>query len=390
MDLHLDTDDLNTCVQCGLCLPHCPTFRVTGDESMSPRGRISLMRAVQEQDAPITPEVIDSFETCVQCRGCEPACPSSVPYGHLMEQTRATLADAGEMTPGWVRVALKPLSKPKALRAGSAALAVINRTGLVPKRLGLPSDLPIRQRRLTTSGTDVFLFTGCVMNVWQRDVHQAGQRVIEAAGFGVTPTSDLAPCCGALQAHAGLTDETRSLAESMMKTLSTAVMADAPILVDSAGCGAAMKDYGHLLGTAEAQAFSERVFDIAEWLAPHIDRLVDRADGFSVLDQRVAVADPCHLRHVQRVHQATRTMLAPFVRELVELDDDGLCCGAGGAFSVLQPELAGDIRDRKVASIDRAAPDVVASANPGCTMHLAAAGVAIRHPMQLVDEALAT
>ena len=99
MDLHLDGDDLNTCVQCGLCLPHCPTFRVTGDEAMSPRGRIKLMREVQDNDAPLTDDVIRSFETCVQCRGCEPACPSGVPYGHLMEQTRETLADAGEITP---------------------------------------------------------------------------------------------------------------------------------------------------------------------------------------------------------------------------------------------------------------------------------------------------
>ena len=159
---------------------------------------------------------------------------------------------------------------------------------------------------------------------------------------------------------------------------------DIPIIVDSAGCGAAMKDYGHLLGTPEANAFSERVFDIAEFLEQHIDEL-PKAEP---LDLRVAVQDPCHLRHVQRVHQATRTVLAPYVRELVELDDEGLCCGAGGAYSIFEPELAGQIRDRKVASIDRATPDVVASANPGCSMHLGAAGVPTKHPMELVYEAI--
>jgi glycolate oxidase iron-sulfur subunit len=219
------------------------------------------------------------------------------------------------------------------------------------------------------------------MDAWQRDVHQAAQRVVEAAGFGVTPTADLAPCCGALHTHAGLADDSRRLAERTIAALSGD---DRPILVDSAGCGAAMKDYGHLLGTDAAVAFSARVFDIQEWLALNLDAL----PVVEPLDLRAAVQDPCHLRHVQRVHAATRAVLAPFVRELVELDDDGLCCGAGGAYSVLEPELAVAIRDRKVATIDRATPDVVASANPGCSMHLDAAGVATVHPMVLVDRAL--
>ena len=382
MDLHLDADDLNTCVQCGLCLPHCPTFRVTGDEAMSPRGRIKLMREVQDHDAPLTDDVIRSFETCVQCRGCEPACPSGVPYGHLMEQTRETLADAGEITPRWQRLAFKPLDNPTLLGLGSKALAVAKKARLVPDRLGLPDDLPLRQEPLETTGSDAYLFTGCVMDAWQRDVHAAAQRVLAAAGIGTIPTGDLAPCCGALQAHAGLTDDTRRLAARMMDALDP----ELPILVDSAGCGAAMKDYGHLLGTPEAEAFAARVFDVQEYLADHVDVL----PATTPLDLKVAVQDPCHLRHVQRVHEATRVVLRPFVRELVELDDDGLCCGAGGAYSVLEPALAGQIRDRKVDSIARARPDLVASANPGCSMHLAAADVPTIHPMELIDRALAS
>jgi glycolate oxidase iron-sulfur subunit len=381
MDLKLLPDELNSCVQCGLCLPHCPTYRVTGDETRSPRGRIQLMREVQEHGAPITAEIKESFETCVQCRACEPACPSSVPYGHLMERTRETLVSEREITPWWQRAMYRPLGAPRLLRFGSSVLAIVNRLRLVPKRFGLPASMPVRRPAHTASGTDVYLFTGCVMDAWQRDVHIAGQRVIEAAGFGVTPTGDAAPCCGALQAHAGLTDRTRALAAKMMSALSDD---DRPILVDSAGCGAAMKDYGHLLGTPEAAEFAARVFDIQEWLADHVDKL----PTVEPLDARVAVQDPCHLRHVQRVHSATRTVLAPFVRELVELDDEGLCCGAGGAYSVFEPELAGDIRERKVAAIDRATPDLVASANPGCSMHLAGAGVATEHPMVLVARAL--
>lgn len=385
MNLGLD-EGLDTCVQCGLCLPHCPTWRVTGDESRSPRGRIALMRSVQAGSVAVTDEVVASFETCVLCRGCETACPSGVPFGHLMEQTRDSLAAAGRMTPWWQRIALQPLAHPRLVRAGTAVAAVAQRAGLVPARLGLPR-LPLRQpvQRPTPhpTGDEVWLFTGCVMDAWQRDVHLAAQGVLEAAGFGVRPTGDRAPCCGALHQHAGLSDRTRALAATVM----AALPGPAPVLVDSAGCGAALKDYGRLLGTGEAEAFSARVYDIQEWLAAHLDRLPDVAPG-DRLRRRVAVQDPCHLRHVQRVHQATRAVLAPYVEELVELDDEGLCCGAGGAYSALQPDLAGRIRDRKVAAIERVGPDVVASANPGCSMHLAAAGVRTAHPMTLVWEAL--
>ncbi len=380
MDLNIDADDLNKCVQCGLCLPFCPTYRVTGEEIYSPRGRIALMREVQSNDASVTPEVLESFDTCVQCRGCEPACPSGVPYGHMMEAAREKLSENGNGAPRWLRAGLAPLGNPTLLRTGSSALGLINKSKLTPKRLGLLADLPIRRKPHTTSGSDVLMFTGCVMDVWQRDVHFATQRNLEAAGFGVTPTADLAPCCGALQLHAGLTSTTRRLAEQLIKALA----GDAPIVVNSAGCSAAMKDYGRILGTEAAAEFSARVYDSQEFLAKYLDRL----PVVEPLDVVVAIQDPCHLRHVQKVHEATRTVLTPHIRSLIELDDEGLCCGAGGAYSLQEPVLAGQIRDRKVASIDRAGPDVVASANPGCSMHLAGAGVRAYHPMQLVDAAL--
>ncbi|MCU4184434.1 4Fe-4S dicluster domain-containing protein [Acidiferrimicrobium sp. IK] len=379
MDLHIPADELSRCVQCGLCLPHCPTFRVSGDESQSPRGRIALMRAVQDGGAPVTGEVRAAWESCVQCRGCETACPSGVHYGLLMELTRESLADARIVTPRWQRAGFTVLRRPRVLRAASRVLAAAQRVGLVPARLGLPR-LPLRAQPLRTSGYDVHLVTGCVMDAWQRDVHRDTQQVLEAAGFGVHPTGDAVPCCGALHVHAGLGDPARAMASQAI----AAIPGDAPILVDSAGCGAAMKDYGNLLGTEEARRFAARVHDVGEWLAGHLDRLPD----VDPLALRVAVQDPCHLRHVQRVHHSTRTVLAPYVRDLVELDDEGLCCGAGGAYSLLQPAIAGRIRDRKVSSIARATPDVVASANPGCAMHLAGAGVPTVHPMTLIARAL--
>ncbi len=214
MDLKINADDLNACVQCGLCLPHCPTYRVTGDEALSPRGRIHLMREVQDNDAPVTTEVVDAFDTCVQCRGCEPACPSGVPYGRLIESTRAVLADTGAVSTRRQRLAFWALSRPRTLRLGSTLLAVAARLRLVPERLGVPTDLPFTRGGRHTSGDDIYLFTGCVMDAWQRDVHDAGQRVLEAAGVGVTPTGDLAPCCGALHTHAGLGDPARAASGS--------------------------------------------------------------------------------------------------------------------------------------------------------------------------------
>lgn len=381
MGLGLDRDLLSACVQCGLCLTACPTYQVTGDETRSPRGRIALMRAVEREGAPLDADVVESFETCIQCRACEPACPSHVRFGWLMETTREAIAQGPTSTRRRLRPILAVLFRPRLLRFGSLALALVQRAVPLPARLGLPRRLPLRRPRLETSGDDVHLFTGCVMDAWQREVHVAVARVLEAAGFGVRPTGDRAPCCGALHAHAGFGPDARRAALAVVAALDD----DRPVLVDSAGCGAMLKDYGHLLGTAEAAAFSARVRDVHEFLAEHVDRLPPAPP----LELRVALQDPCHLRHVQRVHAATRTVLAPYVRDLVELDDDGLCCGAGGAYAVLQPGLAGAVRDRKVASIERADPEVVASANPGCALHLAGAGVATRHPMELVAEAIA-
>lgn len=398
MHLGVDDDELATCVSCGLCLPHCPTYRVTGEEALSPRGRVAAMRQVQWEGRPADPSFVRSLATCVQCRGCETACPSGVPFGRLIEPARAALA-AGPAPPPWpLRVGLRLLPRHRLLLAGSSLLAIAQRLRLLPRgaarRLGLPDRLPVRRPRLRPSGSgedpdrDVWLFTGCVMDAWMRDVHRDVQRVVEAAGGRVALPGPGAACCGALALHAGLDDDARALAHRTM----AALPGEAPILVDSAGCGAALRDYGRLLGTPEAAAFAARVRDVHEWLAERVDRLVAAAAGPRV-DRtagrpRVAVQDPCHLRHVQRAHGAVRVVLAPFA-DLVELDDEGLCCGAGGAYAVVEPELAGAVRDRKLAAIARSGAPVVASANPGCALHLAAAGVDVVHPCQVVARALA-
>ena len=382
IDLRLDAEELSSCVACGLCLPHCPTFRATGEEALSPRGRIDAMRAVQWRGAEPDDEFVRFMETCVQCRGCEPACPSGVPFGHLMEATREALADRHLTAPRWLRAGFAVLGRHRMLLAGSTVLAIAQRLRLVPHRAGL-GRLPLRRGpAVRSTGDDVWLFTGCVMDAWMRGTHRSTARLIAAAGstFAV-PSGD---CCGALHAHAGLGDDARSLAARVVQSMP----GTAPVVVNSAGCGAAMKDYGRLLGTPEAAAFSSRVRDVHEWLAAHLDRLPRPVRRLGP----VIVQDPCHLRHVQRAHEPVRAVLA-HVADVVELDDEGLCCGAGGAYSALQPALATAVRDRKVAAIARAAErsgaSVVASANPGCALHLAAAGLDVRHPVDLVAEALA-
>ena len=378
MKLHLDEQELATCVSCGLCLPHCPTFRVTGEEALSPRGRIAAIRAVHLEDAPVTPEFVRFMETCVQCRGCEPACPSGVPYGHLQEGVRETLALQHLIAPRWQRWAFAVLPRHRLLLLGSSVLAVAQRLHVVPQRMGLPSLVVRRSKAVRSTGTDVWMFTGCVMDAWLRDTHHSTTKVLDHLGITYRTPDKGGGCCGSLHTHAGLTDASRRLAADVMSSMP----GDAPIVVNSAGCGAAMKEYGQLIGTQEAAAFSARVLDVHEYLAAHVDRLrpVRRLGT-------VIVQDPCHLRHVQKTHAAVRTLLAP-VAELVELDDDGLCCGAGGVYSAKQPALAGQIRDRKLASIARAGAGVVASANPGCAMHLAAAGLVVRHPIDLLAETL--
>jgi glycolate dehydrogenase iron-sulfur subunit len=384
--LGLDEEELSSCVACGLCLPHCPTFRVTGEEALSPRGRIDAMRAVQWRQAPADGEFVRFMETCIQCRGCEPACPSGVPFGHLMEGTREALADAHETAPRALRAGFGVLGRHRTLLIGSTLLAAAQRLRLVPKRAGL-ARLPLRRGPRVepserSTGDTVWLYTGCVMDAWMRDTHRATAALIEATGaaFQVSPDG----CCGALHSHAGLGDAARRLAAGVMASMP----GTDPIVVNSAGCGAALKDYGHLVGTPEAAAFAARVVDVQEWLATRLDRLPPLVRPLGP----VIVQDPCHLRHVQRAHEPVRAVLG-HVADIVELDDEGLCCGAGGAYSALQPALAGAVRDRKVAAIERArarsGATIVASANPGCAMHLAAAGLDVRHPVDLVAAALA-
>lgn len=398
--LGLDDDDLVRCVACGLCLPHCPTYRVTGLEIASPRGRIAAMRAVESGSAPVDATFERAMLECVQCRGCEAACPSAVPYGRLIEAARSALAATpATRVPLFRRagqaVALRSvLPRHGLLVAMSWGIWAAQRMGLVPKRLGLPriSAATLRLRLDAPRGAppdpgaepDAWLFTGCVMDAWSRDTHAAALEVMHATGALVRLPGRGGDCCGALHVHAGRHDDARRLAARVVESMP----GSAPIVVDSAGCGAAMQDYGRLLGTPEAHAFAARVQDFSTWLQARGVPSVRRTG------EAVVVQDACHLRHVQRAHAAVRSVLAG-AYDLRETDDEGLCCGAGGAYSLAQPELSGRVRDRKVDALARACEDLdpatvtVVSANPGCTYHLRAAGLTVRHPAELLAAALA-
>jgi glycolate oxidase iron-sulfur subunit len=386
--LGLDPDDLNACVACGLCLPHCPTYRVTGREIASPRGRIAAMRAVEWNGAPIDDAFRDAMEECVACRGCEAACPSGVRFGSLMEHTRAALPPTRNPLRRFVEWLAYVVVLPRhwLLIALSWFVLIGQRLHLVPKRLGLPR-LSLQPLDVPVGGApDAWLFTGCVMDAWMRDTHRAAARVMRATGARVARPGPGGDCCGALHLHAGRHERAKQLARRVIASMP----GDAPVVVDSAGCGAAMKEYGELLGTVEAHAFGRRVRDFAQWCTERELRL--RPTG-----RQIVVQDPCHLRHVQRAHTAVRAVLGGAF-DLVETVDEGLCCGAGGAYSALQPELSHEIRDRKVAAIRQAAgrsePSagrvdiIVASANPGCMMQLRSAGIDARHPADLLAEAL--
>ncbi len=386
--LPVDEDELVACVACGLCLPHCPTYRVTGLEAASPRGRITAMRAVEFDGAPLDAAFRHTMETCVQCRGCEAACPSGVPFGHLMEGAREALAHTRTAPRSLPRRAAEWLGYSVVLPRHWLLLALTwpawlaQRLHLVPPRFGLP-ELALRSVRARLTGDahpTAYLFTGCVMDAWQRDVHRAALRVMRAAGARPGLAGAGGDCCGALHVHAGRVDRARRLARRVIESMP----GDAPVVVDSAGCGAAMKDYGRLLGTAEAHAFAARVRDFSEWVAVQ-PALVLRDTG-----REAVIQDPCHLRHVQKAQGAVRAVLAPAYR-LHDTADDGLCCGAGGAYAALEPELSAEIRARKVEAIRRAGAGtdpIVVSANPGCAMHLAAAGIDVRHPAELLADAL--
>ncbi len=397
------------CVHCGLCLSSCPTYLATGRESASPRGRVYLMRGAAEGRVGLDGLLAEEASLCLGCRACETACPAGVRYGAMLEDTRAALVAAGErqgLAQRLERFVLRHVVAHRArLRAAIALLGGVQRLGLdrvvgalLPHRLRerqqlLPripaaaerAPLPERVAAQGEPRGRVAFFTGCVMSEVFAPVQQATVRLLARNGFEVWIPRDQG-CCGALHAHAGDLDHARTLTRRNLAAFSREEI-DA-VVVDSAGCGAAMKDAGHWL-PGEGEPLATRVRDVCELLAE-----VGLRAPVGAFPARVCYDDPCHLVHAQGVASAPRELLAKVPGlELVPHDDPDRCCGAAGTYNLTQPEMAEQVLAAKLDSLLAADPQVVATGNPGCMMQIAM-GLARRgsparvmHPVEILDAA---
>ena len=407
-------EGLDACVHCGFCLQACPTFLVTGDESDSPRGRIELMRALERGDLTADDAALSyHLDRCLGCRGCEPVCPSGVQYGHGLEAARARLTAARGVprlarmalwaltTPGvsavvyWFARLLRATGLPRLLagwgrfRFGMGMLAATKpdgrgRYGTVRDGKGKRITPTVPYRPLPS--LTVQLFRGCVMEGLFQHVHAATLRTLGINGYAVHEVSGQG-CCGALHAHAGLIEAARELARKNVEVFGAG---DEPIVVNSAGCGAMMKEYGRLLGDGRAEQVAGRVRDVTELLAG--DAMKGPVPG-APLDLHVAYDPPCHLLHAQGVAVPPLKLFAAIpLLELVQVPGAAECCGSAGLFTLLEPEMSRAVLAPKIERLRVAAPQVVATGNPGCVMQigagLAAAGVPARvlHPVELLDD----
>jgi glycolate oxidase iron-sulfur subunit len=393
-------EPLAPCVHCGFCLPACPTYLATGDENDSPRGRIVLMRALATGTIAATDTALGRhLDRCLGCRGCEPACPSGVAYGQGLGAARAALAEAKGLTRA-ARMILGIFATPILWRPLFSMARWFRSTG-IPRALAgngrlsfgmgmlastAPPRLPASPRPRPGHGPTVALFTGCVMDTLFPHVHDAARRTLEANGYRIVEV-ERQGCCGALHEHAGDHAGARALARRNVAAFEG--RADF-IAVDSAGCGALLKEYGGLLDGEAAADFAGRVRDVTELLAAAGPRPV------GPLAVEVVYDAPCHLQHAQGVHAAPLAVLRAIEGlRLRELPGADRCCGSAGIYSLLEPALSRDVLASKLESIREAhpAPTVVATGNPGCLMQIGAGllaadiGARAAHPVELLDEA---
>ena len=391
-----EESDLYKCVHCGFCLQACPTYIETGLETESPRGRIALMKAVNEGRIGITDTLIRHWDLCIQCRACEVACPSGVPYGNLIEATMAQVADhrkqnivqkgaadlsLKQIVPHQRRLqALMSLTK---LYQKSGAQSLLRNSGLLdklmPSMAALESSMPevsstyFKAKGQTVAAVGerrarVAVLSGCIMPLINGPEMDAAVRVLARNGCEiVVPKGQV--CCGAINSHVGDLDTARKLARRNIDVFTDAEVEY--VVIASAGCGSRMKEYGHLLKddpeyAERSQAFSATVRDINEFLVE-----LPFEPPKAALDYRVTYQDSCHLGNAQRITAAPRQILRsiPGV-EFVELPNAGQCCGAGGTYTITERDFSLRILDSKMDDFETTGADVLATANPGCLMQL--------------------
>jgi len=389
------TEVIRSCVHCGLCLPSCPTYVITRRERSSPRGRIWLMKEVSEGRLDLLdPLFEEEMYLCLNCRACEAVCPSGVKYGEILEASRAQIEQARKSTPK-ARVLRKVVfggvfTDMRRFRALSTGLRLYQRSPLprIAKRSGVLKLLGLDQaHELMPRVSDRFvvpkgetipaqgqwrgrvgLFTGCIMSTAYAEIHEATIRVLTRNGFEVTLIGGQG-CCGALHVHQGDPDGGRALARKNIDAFDSPYLE--AIIVNAAGCGAAMKEYGHLLKddpeyAERAARFAERVQDVTEFLA---------AKGLSAepgpLPMTVTYQEPCHLAHAQRIAKQPRQLLKAIPElKVVEMPESSLCCGSAGIYNLLQPDMSSKLLARKLDNALSTGAEAIVSANPGCMLQL--------------------
>ena len=410
---------VDDCVHCGFCLPACPTYLSWGHEEESPRGRIHLMRALESGRIELDLSVAAHFDRCLGCMACLPACPSGVRYDLLIEETRARV-DRELSRPAaasWLRSLVFGLfPRPDRLRALLPFFWLAERTGLLSlaRRFQLPGRYaafsalatlapPVTRRHFSASlpgltpahgprRLRVGLLTGCVQRVFFPGVNEATVRVLAAEGCEVVVPPGQG-CCGALSAHAGRAAEAREMARALIARFEEAGVDR--IVLNAAGCGSTTKEYGRLLGDEpawgeRARAFAAKVRDVSELLAELPATAVRHP-----IEARVAYHDACHLAHAQGIRSQPRAMLASIPGlTLVEIPDGDQCCGSAGIYNLVEPESAREIGLRKVENVLAARADLLASANPGCTIQIESLmreqgiSLAAAHPIEILDASI--
>nr|WP_240972714.1 heterodisulfide reductase-related iron-sulfur binding cluster [Nonomuraea sp. FMUSA5-5] len=390
---------INDCVHCGFCLPTCPTYALWGEEMDSPRGRIHLMKQHVE-GTPITPEMAGHFDACLGCMACVTACPSGVRYDRLIEQTRVEVERQHVREPHdravrGIVFSLFPYPRrlrllrptmwlaermaPFLTRANPSLGAMATLAPRVRRRQRLPRLVRARGERRATVG----MLLGCVQREFFPQVNAATARVLALEGCDVVVPPEQG-CCGALSVHSGRDGQARRLASRTIRAFERAGVDT--VVVNAAGCGSSMKEYGELLG--HEPPF--RVVDLSEYLA-ELGPVAKRHP----LPLTVAYHDACHLAHAQGVRAQPRELLSAIPElELREIPESAICCGSAGTYNLLQPEAARDLGDRKARAVGTTGAELLVSANPGCTMQIAAAmrrgGSAIRvaHTAEVLDASL--
>lgn len=402
------------CVMCGLCLPHCPTYRKTGDENESPRGRIALMRALAVDDLPLNERLENHLAQCTACGACERVCPSYVGYGELLHTTRAAIATRrrggaralGALNPAlallnhaggrWLLKTLWRLYQLSGLQRGLRKSTLLARLGLARWDLLLPPS--VTHRASTTARPSlpppalgkVALFTGCVASVVDSETLSASVRVLRRLGYEVVQPEDQA-CCGALSLHAGDGEGAQALMRRNLRAFNDPGIQ--AIIGVASGCTALLSQYAQHLGTdRQAKEFSARVRDISHFL---VESPWPRDLRLKPLDKTIAVHDPCSLRNALRAQEHPYTLLKRLPQaRVVPLEENQFCCGGAGAYMLTQAVMADRLRQDKLTQLASLAPEVLATSNIGCALHmgagLRAAGQTtdVVHPVTLIARQL--